>query len=608
MSAKLALNAATRGRIYEELASILDEETSFAYPQKCSKCLELTVIDTEPHSLTPEVLLEEVERYLSNDTGERHSCPARLYASDKSDLNAILFGVKGSLLDPEQGGKGLAIYQLYLANCVGFGTEKNLNSALKILEDGMTSGYPGFSLPFYLLSSFLNRGLPAKVPFRKWLTIAILFQSGIPSEAFRVLRNLDPPLAQVVSAARSKVYNGSTASFENIKFNAICCWNGDVLNVPPHFLESPTGSPAVQDEFFQNTLLHLVAGSENADISVLAYCINILGIDKDIRNADGLTPLLMACRAGRQEKIMALLHLDAKANLNYTGGETPLHWLGLLPDPAPVLKEFIRRGANIDAQITQLRALPNFISFSRGFYMYGSPLYWAMSLQSAYYVDALIDHGAKVNLKSIIGSTPVSFACRPYTSQYLTVLARAPDFQVSRDNIYTILLNWSMIDNFRTLDVQESQEDALKLLLSKYTPIFDMKSLLDFYIFLVPKAVEDNSPEILNILLESLRLSMQIIRRAESGLEIDSERPLSHPAWTDKHLTHSAAARGNAEILNLVLSNGGDATDVDSFGWSTLHSLSLSSNNGDCVAVLAKYGALSVLDCRTSLEGMNAFP
>ena len=52
---------------------------------------------------------------------------------------------------------------------------------------------------------------------------------------------------------------------------------------------------------------------------------------------------------------MALLHLKANVYLTCVSGETPLHWLGLLPDPAPVLEEFIRRGANIDAHITRLR-------------------------------------------------------------------------------------------------------------------------------------------------------------------------------------------------------------------------------------------------------------
>lgn len=441
MSTKLGLNAVTRSRIFEEIVSILDEETGYAYPQKCPGCLKLTRIDTEPQTLTPESLLQELQHYLSNDTGDKHSCPAKLSASNMSDHEMIVHGVPGYLLNSEYARKAMAIYQLYLANCAGFGTEKNLDRALKILEDGMTSGYSGCSVLFCLLSSFLNRRLPSRLPFRKWLTILILFQSGIPSEPFRVLRDLDPPLALLVSAARSKVYNGSTASFENMKFNAICCRNGDILNLPPRFLEAPKGLHVVQEEFFENTLLHLVAGSENPDTNMLEYRISTLGIDKDVRNADGATPLLMACRAGRTEKIMALLRLNADVNLNYIGGETPLHWLSLLPNSMPVLKEFIRRGADINAQITQLRALPNFQNFHRGFYMYGSPLVWAISLGNALYVDGLIDQGANIHLESVIGSTPISFACRLDNSQYLSHLAKATDFRIMGGDIYSVLLN-----------------------------------------------------------------------------------------------------------------------------------------------------------------------
>lgn len=607
MSPKLELNAVTRSRIFEEIVSILDEETGFAYPQKCTGCLKLTRIDTEPHTLTPETLLQELQRYLSNDTGDKHSCPGKLYASNKSDRHMSFYGISDHLLNSEHARKRAAIYQLYLANCAGFGTEKNLNRALKILEDGMTSGYSGCSVLFCLLSSFLNRRLPSGVPFRKWLTILILCQSGIPSEPFRVLRDLDPSLALLVSAARSKVYNGSTASFENMKFNAICCRNGDILNVSPRFLEAPKGSLVVQEEFFENTLLHLVAGSDNSDTNMLEYCISILGIDKDVRNADGATPLLMACRAGRREKIMALLHLNADVNLNYVGGETPLHWLSLLPNPMPVLKEFLRRGADINAQITQLRALPNFNNFHRGFYMYGSPLVWAMSLGNALYVDALIDQGANIHLESVIGFTPIQFACRPNNSQYLSNLARATGFQIVGGDIYSVLLNWSTISIFRTLGPHQSQEEALELLLSTPLPIYDVESLLDFYRFLIPKAVDHNSPEVLQILLNSLCRSTQDIRKMDLGLDIDAKRPLSHPFWTNSYLTHNAAARGNAKILSLVLSYGGDVTSIDGFGRSTLHSLSLSSNNRDCGEVLAKHGALSVLDRKTSPEGLTAF-
>ena len=585
----------------------MDEETPYAYPQKCAGCLELTILDTDPHTFTPETLLAELQRYISHDTGEKHTCPAMAYASNKSDHYASLHGLHSTSFHTYQARKGLAVYQLYLANCAGFGTEQNADQALKLLEDSMYSGHPGSSVLFCLLSSYLNRVLPLGVPFRKWLTSLILFQSGIPSTPFRALRDLDPSFAETVAAARSMVYNGSTASFENMKFNAIRYENGHVIGVPPHFLQCQRGSPAVQDEYFENTLLHLVAGSDTLNVSMLEYCISTLGIDKDVRNADGATPLLLACRAARKEKIMALLYLKADVNLGYVGGETPLHWLGLLPDPAPVLEEFIRRGANIDAQITQLRALPNFSDFYRGFYMYGSPLIWAMTLRNARYVEALIDQGANIHLKSSIESTPISFACRQGSSQYLSILAKASTFQISKEHISNILLNWSTIDKFRALEAYQSQENALELLLSTPLPIHDVQSLLDLYFFVVTPAVERSPPEVLKILLESLRRSAQGIQNADSKLDINADRPLSLHGWANGRVTHKAAARGEVEILTLVLSYGGDAAAKDAYGRSTLHYLALSSNNGNCVDVLANHGALSVLDYKTSPEGMTAF-
>ena len=90
-------------------------------------------------------------------------------------------------------------------------------------------------------------------------------------------------------------YNESTETFENMRFNAIRYRNGHVIDVPSHYLQGRKNSPAACQEFLGNTLLHLVAGSDTLDISMLEYCISTIGIDKDVRNADGATPLLLAC-------------------------------------------------------------------------------------------------------------------------------------------------------------------------------------------------------------------------------------------------------------------------------------------------------------------------
>lgn len=116
-----------------------------------------------------------------------------------------------------------------------------------------------------------------------------------------------------------------------------------------------------------------------------------------------------------------------------------------------------------------------------------------------------------------------------------------------------------------------------------FTPlsIHDMESLLNFYTFLVFETIENNSAKVLQTLLKWLCQSMRGIRKADSGLDIDSERSLSHDFWAHHRLVYSAAARGNAEILTLVLSYGGQAADIDDYDRSALHALSLSSNNED---------------------------
>ena len=183
---------------------------------------------------------------------------------------------------------------------------------------------------------------------------------------------------------------------------------------------------------FENTLLHLAAGAEGTDPSVLEYCITSLQIDIDARNADGLTPLLLACCAGRESKNLALLELGADVNLDYYGGETPLHWLGVLKDPRKVLDQFVLRHANIEAQVTHARIIPNFLGSSL---LQSSPLVWAMAMGNVPYVTALLEHGADINLPGPSGDTPLWYACRPQGCSFFDQFSKQPSFKITRDLI-----------------------------------------------------------------------------------------------------------------------------------------------------------------------------
>jgi len=323
-------------------------------------------------------------------------------------ISAAIFG---AIREPEQDRKWNAMWQLFLSTATGFGTQKDPRRALQMLEDASASGFTA-AATYFLYAAYTKQQINPGLPLRKWLVKMVLFSAGIPSDAFSALKQLDPPLSKMVAMARSKVYNGSTASFENLKFNSLLPRDNIGYEVIPGFI-SRDGQHLVQDELFENTLLHLAAGSNSADLSMISYCINILEIDINVRNAGGATPLLLSCRAGREEKILTLLKLGASVHLTYDCGETPLHWLGLLPNPSRVLSEFLKLGANINAQVETSKLLPNFIDGTRRFFMAAGPLVWAMAMENGVYFEALLRGGADIHYHGPTGMSAISFAFWP---------------------------------------------------------------------------------------------------------------------------------------------------------------------------------------------------
>lgn len=599
-----ALNAITRSRLVNELSLILEE--NFEINAACEACCSPTIIDTDPHLLNSSSLIDAMQKYVTTFGTDSHNCKNMLSDVSPEELtrSEALYGVS---MSPTAYRKGQAAYQLFCATILGFGTERNETHAPKILEDAMTSGNSGLCIALCQYAQFKSIEIPQHLPFRKWLSGLVLFSSGIPSEAFRVLSNLDPHLSKIVSKARSELYNGFTASFENRKLIDIRPDEdgsfGDLLNS----LHLNVDSAGAYRDGHGNSLLHLTSGSDGPDVLILEYCITTLKIDKNGRNNDCATALLMACRAAREAKIIALLELGVDVTLSYPGGETPLHWLGLLANPGPVLKLFLDHGANLHAHVFLERALPNFLADYRYFYLQGSPLMWAIAMDNRVYVDTLLEKGADMNLPGPNGLTPMMFACRPRNYNILPRLLDDISFELSERIVYSMLYNWTELEMLKYNVGTAEQEQALRDLLSK-TPTFpDINALATFFISTLAEAISESRIEIVEIILEAISHSMVSVKEMDEELHDYVSCPLNHPCWARHRLVHEASTRGDPKILNAVLSYGGSATDLDEFGRSALHMLSYSSNDADCVDTLVGYGALEVLDKRLEINGMTAF-
>lgn len=566
----------------------------------------MTKLDQDPQSLTADSLLEELQQHVQNPL-VGHTCQeliGSILTSSDMKISAAIFG---AIRSPTQDRKWKAIWQLFLSTATGFGTQKDHRRALQILEDASTSGFTA-AASYCLYATYTGQQLDASLPLRTWLTTMVLFSAGIPSDAFSALKQLDPLLSELVAIARSKVYNGSTASFENLKFNSLRPQDNPGCEIIPGFKYE--GRHLIQDELFENTLLHLAAGSHTMDSSMISYCIDILDIEIDIRNDGGATPLLLACRAGREEKILTLLKLGASVNLTYPDGETPLHWLGLLPDPSRVLTEFLKRDADINAQVQKAKLLPNFIAGCGNFFLAAGPLVWAMAMNNEAYVEALLKNEVNLHSTGPTGISAIGVACWPRFSKFLPRLAQEETFRVSRDHAYMIIASWSRWNEIGLIlnwvDPKE-QKETLDLVLSFAGPFNSVKEVYDFYHRLVSEAVSDSRTEILEIVLNGLTRSMGTIRNPSQEHGEYMKSPFSHPLWVDHYFLHEAARRGDSGVLAAVLKMNVDAAGLDSFGWTALHILSAYSDNPDCVDILASHGSLEVLGNRLPGWGLTAF-
>ncbi|KAI9723892.1 MAG: hypothetical protein M1828_004011 [Chrysothrix sp. TS-e1954] len=123
------------------------------------------------------------------------------------------------------------------------------------------------------------------------------------------------------------------------------------------------------------------------------------GMDINIRNPLGETPLLSACRSGHGGiVIICLRDFKADASIAANNGETPLHWLTHFDDLyiEPMIQDLIANGAKLDAATTVQVGHAKFSAhIDMDFQMPGTALTWAVHDNRPHIVRALLKHGAE---------------------------------------------------------------------------------------------------------------------------------------------------------------------------------------------------------------------
>ncbi|KAL9127632.1 MAG: hypothetical protein Q9217_003523 [Psora testacea] len=162
------------------------------------------------------------------------------------------------------------------------------------------------------------------------------------------------------------------------------------------------------------------------------------GLDVNLRNPLGETPLLCACRSGQGAvTIMCLQRYHADASLAANNGETPLHWLLSFDDQyiEPLAKDLVQHGAMVDATTHERVShsmFPGTIDID--IQLPGSPLSWAVHHNRPHIVKTLLEYGAEphFNPHGTQSQSPMEWAAYFHHDECLRIMIEHLESKVTQ--------------------------------------------------------------------------------------------------------------------------------------------------------------------------------
>jgi ankyrin repeat protein len=138
----------------------------------------------------------------------------------------------------------------------------------------------------------------------------------------------------------------------------------------------------------------LLDAARDRKVKAVRRLVGTEGVCIDVRNRDGNTPLLLACRGGHLEIMTILLEAGADKSVESKRGETLLHYA--VHTSCEMVRLLLAAGCEADK------------ADKPGY----TPLHKACMSGSSVDIATLLERGADHNLANSNGDTPIHIACQ----------------------------------------------------------------------------------------------------------------------------------------------------------------------------------------------------
>jgi ankyrin repeat protein len=199
-----------------------------------------------------------------------------------------------------------------------------------------------------------------------------------------------------------------------------------------------------------NNLVHIAVANNGKDTYQTVDYLMSYGVDVNVCNADGDTPLIIAVRNDNEKIVSCLLENKAKPNIGNGKGEFPIIY-AINNNNKSILKLLLDYNADVNITDNQSH----------------TPLMFA-SIKDVDFIDLILRAGAKVNFQDRFGMTALMHACREGNAQNVSYLIKygnadlhIKDKEGCDAEYYASLMANAVKSALRSEDIDEKEQEDI---------------------------------------------------------------------------------------------------------------------------------------------------